>query len=159
MTATTERAEKTPRAVDDIERNKRRKANRQRRLARRRRIMRQLTIAAFVCLTVIVAGTTVFYSIQRTKLSDELEQKKAQLAQLDSEYVSLNARKDNAVDLKYVEQYAENVLGLVKMDRSQQEYLELEKTDQVEVYEGTSGVTKLVSNFVKSFNAIMSFLR
>ncbi len=159
MTTTTERAKTSPRAVDDIERNRRRKEKRQRRLASRRRIMRRLTIAAFICLTIIVAGTTVFYSIQRTKLSDEVEQKKEQLAQLNSEYVSLNAKKDSVVDLDYVEQYAENVLGLVKLDRSQQEYLELEKTDQVEVYEGSNGVTKLVSNFVKSFNAIMSFLR
>ena len=58
-----------------------------------------------------------------------------------------------------MEDYAKNVLGLVKMDRSQEEYLELQKTDQVEVNEASSGVDKLVSSFVKSFNAILSFLR
>ena len=66
---------------------------------------------------------------------------------------------ENRKILERINAYAENVLGLVKLDRSQEEYLELQKNDQVQVNEGSSGVEKLASSFVKSFSAILSFLR
>lgn len=125
----------------------------------RRKRMHMLALVSGGLVMIVLAVSTVFYSVHKTTLSDEVEQKKTQLAQLNSEYVSLKSRKENSVDLSYVEDYAENKLGLVKMDRSQEEYLELQKTDQVEVNEASSGVDKLVSSFVQSFNAILSFLR
>ena len=67
-------------------------------------------------------GTVVGY-IQVTDLTKKVEDKQAQLAQLESECTSLKAKKENSVDLSQVENYAENVLGLVKLDRSQEEYL------------------------------------
>ena len=63
------------------------------------------------------------------------------------------------MSLSEVEDYAENVLGLVRLDRSQEEYLAVEKPDQVEVNSGSSSMDKLVSSFVRSFNAVLSFLR
>ena len=124
-----------------------------------RRRIHILAMVAVCVLAVVLSVSTVVYHVQMTTLRDTVDQKKEQLAQLDSEYISLKAKKENAIDLSYVEEYAENKLGLVKMDRSQEEYLELQKTDQVEVNEASSGVDKLVSSFVKSFNAILSFLR
>ncbi len=154
-----ERDAAVARAVSDRNRTiNRRRRERQRALRRRKRI-HMLAIGVIVVMGVFIAVTTVSYSVQMTELKGQVEQKQAELAQLNSEYVSLNAKKENSVDLDQVENYAKNVLGLVKMDRSQEEYLELQKTDQVEVNEASSGVDKLVSSFVKSFNAILSFLR
>lgn len=134
-------------------------AKQYRRMRKRRRRLHQLMMGLIGVIVAFIAVSTVAYYVQVTEIKGEVEQKKVTLAQLKSEAVSLTAQKENAVDLSYVEEYAENVLGLVKMDRSQEEYLELQKTDQVEVNEASSGVTKLVSGFVKSFNAILSFLR
>lgn len=138
--------------------NSRRKRERQRMVRMRRRAHR-MAMGLIGAIVVLIAVATVSHSAQMTELKGLVEEKQTALAQLDSEYVSLNAQKENAVDLNEVEDYAKNVLGLVKMDRSQEEYLELQKTDQVEVNEASSGVDKLVSSFVKSFNAILSFLR
>lgn len=137
--------------------NKAKQERRRRRIRSRRMHMLALTSAGLI--VILLAVSTVFYSVKKTELSDVVEQKKAELAQLDSECIALTAKKENSIDLSYVEDYAENVLGLVKQDPSQEEYLELQKTDQVEVNEASSGVDKLVSSFVKSFNAILSFLR
>lgn len=129
------------------------------RLRRRRDRIRKLVIAAVFAVFMIGAVSTVVGYIQMTDLTKQVEEKKTQLAQLESEYISLNNKKQSSVDLSEVETYAENVLGLVKLDRSQEEYLELQKNDQVQVNEGSSGVEKLASSFVKSFSAILSFLR
>ncbi len=128
-------------------------------MVRMRRRAHRMAMGLIGAIVVLIAVATVSHSAQMTELKGLVEEKQTALAQLDSEYVSLNAQKENAVDLNEVEDYAKNVLGLVKMDRSQEEYLELQKTDQVEVNEASSGVDKLVSSFVKSFNAILSFLR
>lgn len=145
-------------AADKKAELKRAKRERKREHKRRQRGNRLAGLAAFAII-VVMCFSTMYYSAEKTKLKDEVETKKAQLAQLESEYISLNARKEKSYDLEQIEEYAKNVLGMVKMDRSREEYLELQKTDQVEVSNGSSGVEKLVSGFVKSFNAIMSFLR
>lgn len=144
-------------AVDhtDISKRKRERL----RVRRRKQRLRKLMISIICAVFAIGAVSTVSCYVRVTELKAEVEQKQDTLAQLESEYVSLNAKKENAVNLSQVEDYAENVLGLVKLDRSQEEYLELQKTDQVEVNEASSGVEKLASSFVKSFNAILSFLR
>ncbi len=162
MKENTERGFADIHAVDDreIRRKKIRAAKREReRKKRMRHRIHMLACGLAVVIVFVLAISTVACHAQMTRLSDEVNQKEEQIAQLDSEYISLQAKQQNAYDLSYVEEYAENVLGLVKMDRSQEEYLELQKTDQVEVNEASSGVDKLVSSFVKSFNAILSFLR
>ena len=137
-----------------------RKKKRERMRARRRKQRLRMLMMGIMCVVFAIgAVSTVSCYVRVTEMKAEVEQKQATLAQLESEYVSLNAKKENAVNLSQVEDYAENVLGLVKLDRSQEEYLELQKTDQVEVNEASSGVEKLASSFVKSFNAILSFLR
>ena len=50
-------------------------------------------------------------------------------------------------------------MGLTRTDSNQEEYLEIEKPDRIEVSSGSNGMQRLVASFVKSFSAIMSFLR
>lgn len=129
------------------------------RYRRSRMRIHQLVVGAILVIFAGVAIASVSCHVRMTELRDQVEAERQQLRQLESEAVSLSAKKENNVDLGDVEDYAKNVLGLVKIDRSQEEYLELQKTDQVEVNEASSGVNKLGSRFVKSFNAILSFLK
>ncbi|WP_432617710.1 hypothetical protein [Butyricicoccus sp.] len=153
------RRNQTPIPIDSAERRKLARKKERARLRRRRDRIRKLIIAAVFAVFLVGAVGTVVGYIQVTDLTKQVEEKNTQLAQLKSEYISLRTKKENSVDLSEVETYAENVLGLVKLDRSQEEYLELQKNDQVQVNEGSSGVEKLASSFVKSFSAILSFLR
>lgn len=153
------RRNQTSISIDSAERRKLAHKKERARIRRSKSRIRKLVIAAVFAVFMVGAVSTVVGYIQMTDLTKQVEEKKTQLAQLESEYTSLNAKKENSVDLSQVENYAENVLGLVKLDRSQEEYLELQKNDQVQVNEGSSGVEKLASSFVKSFSAILSFLR
>ena len=153
------RRNQTPIPIDSAEQRKMARKKERARIRRSRERIRKLVIAATIAIVMAGAVGTVVGYIQVTDLTKKVEDKQAQLAQLESECTSLKAKKENSVDLSQVENYAENVLGLVKLDRSQEEYLELQKNDQVQVNEGSSGVEKLASSFVKSFSAILSFLR
>lgn len=153
------RRNQTPIPIDSAEQRKMARKKERARIRRSRERIRKLAIAAMIAIVMAGAVGTVVGYIQVTDLTKKVEDKQAQLAQLESECTSLKAKKENSADLSQVENYAENVLGLVKLDRSQEEYLELQKNDQVQVNEGSSGVEKLASSFVKSFSAILSFLR
>ena len=153
------RRNQTPIPIDSAEQRKMARRKERARIRRSRERIRKLAIAAMIAIVMAGAVGTVVGYIQVTDLTKKVEDNQAQLAQLESECTSLKAKKENSVDLSQVENYAENVLGLVKLDRSQEEYLELQKNDQVQVNEGSSGVEKLASSFVKSFSAILSFLR
>lgn len=153
------RRNQTPIPIDSAEQRKMARKKERARIRRSRERIRKLVIAAMIAIVMAGAVGTVVGYIQVTDLTKKVEDKQGQLAQLESECTSLKAKKENSVDLSQVENYAENVLGLVKLDRSQEEYLELQKNDQVQVNEGSSGVEKLASSFVKSFSAILSFLR
>ena len=153
------RRNQTPIPIDSAEQRKMARKKERARIRRSRERIRKLVIAAMIAIVMAGAVGTVVGYIQVTDLTKKVEDKQAQLAQLESECTSLKAKKENSVDLSQVENYAENVLGLVKLDRSQEEYLELQKNDQVQVNEGSSGVEKLASSFVKSFSAILSLLR
>ncbi|MCI6830633.1 MAG: hypothetical protein MR896_00905 [Clostridiales bacterium] len=138
----------------------REKSSRERlRRQRKRRRMAMLRTVLACTVMVALAASVLHMKMVKTTLSDEIVEKKAAVADLDSEYTRLKAEKESSMSLSEVEDYAENVLGLVRLDRSQEEYLAVEKPDHVEVNSGSSSMDKLVSSFVRSFNAVLSFLR
>ncbi|MGN1014236.1 MAG: hypothetical protein ACI4PM_02635 [Butyricicoccus sp.] len=133
-----------------------RRRSQKRRRQKQARIF-QLVLAA--CIIMGLAAASVMQHITKTQLVNEVNSKQKMVSDLESEYTSLKAQQESSMTLAEIEDYAENVLGLVQLDRSQEEYLSVEKPDSVEVSSGSSGMSKLVSNVVKSFNAILSFLR
>ncbi|MDO5548204.1 MAG: hypothetical protein Q4F79_06920 [Eubacteriales bacterium] len=137
---------------EKVSRERRRKQRKRKRLA----VLRSMLAC---CVIVALAASVLHMKMVKTALSDQIIEQKQTIADLDSEYTRLKAENASSMTLEEVEEYAENVLGLVRLDRSQEEYLAVEKPDQVEVNSGSSGMDKLVSNLVRSFNAILSFLR
>ena len=147
---------------DGVEYNEtyREKVSRERSRRQRKRKRMAVLRVIMACLVVAALASAVLHlKMVKTELSDHLIEQQQTIADLDSEYTRLKAENASSMTLKEVEDYAENVLGLVRLDRSQEEYLAVEKPDQVEVNSGSSGMDKLVSSFVRSFNAILSFLR
>ncbi len=130
-----------------------------RRKQRQRRRLHLLAGMAAFCVIIALSTAIVVLSMIKTDLSDQVSELQARVDILDSEYTSLKAQEQSTMTLSEIEDYAENELGLVRLDSSQEEYISVEKPDQIEVKSGSSGMDKLVSNFVKSFNAILSFLR
>ncbi len=137
-----------------------RKALRQRRRKqRRRKRLRIMACAATLCTAIGLVIAIVGLNMVRNDLTTQVGKLQDKVDVLQSEYTSLKAQEQGTMTLTEIEEYAENKLGLVRLDSSQEEYVSVEKPDQVEVNSGSSGMDKLVSNFVKSFNAILSFLR
>ena len=67
------------------------------------------------------------------RLFNEISDLEAQLKALEAENITLAAEYESATSVKNVEDYAQNVLGLQKLDKSQIEYVELEGDTVIEV--------------------------
>ena len=88
--------------------------------------------AAFI-LAVLCA---VLYSkVESNTLFNEIHSLEQELKNLQSENITLAAEYESRTSLKNVEDYAENVLGLKKLDKSQIEYVELESDSVIEIVE------------------------
>lgn len=117
---------------------------------------------SFAACLVILAVTAVyilFCQMQLTQLTTEVSRKNDALSELTSENVSLTTKKMNSMDMEEVENYAVNRLGMVKMDNSQIEYVELTNPDTVTVANSGISLDALFAGLARSFSAIVEYIR
>ena len=93
------------------------------------------------CFTVVAIAAVyiLFCQMQLTQLSAEVGEQNDMLNELTAENVSLTTKQINSVNMDEVEEYAVNNMGMVKMDNSHIEYVELTNPDTVTVAD--SGVS------------------
>ncbi len=94
-------------------------------------------VKAAVILGVLFA--VLYGNVETNRLFNEITALEAQLSSLQTENIALAAEYESVTSLKNVEDYAENVLGLKKLDKAQIEYVELEGDTVIEVVEKDSG--------------------
>lgn len=124
---------------------------------RRARALRTQQLACFA-IVLTIAGVILYSQMTLTSLTREASVKQSTLADLESEYVSLKTQQDRALSLGYVEDYAQNQLGMVKMDSSQIEYIEINNPDRIEATQPSSSLSGMVAGLSKSFSAILEYL-
>ena len=124
---------------------------------RRAGALRAQQLACFG-LVLAIAGAILYSHMTLTRLTREAATQEAALETLGSEYVALKAQQDRALSLSYVEDYAHNTLGMVKMDNNQIEYIEMNNPDRIEVAQETTSLSGAMSGLVRSFNAILEYL-
>ncbi len=83
----------------------------------------KFTVRAFFILAVMCA--VLYGKVESNALFNEISDLEDQLASLQSENITLAAEYEARTSLKNVEDYAENVLGLKKLDKAQIEYVEI----------------------------------
>lgn len=101
-------------------------------LARVKKKIRFLTTAVFAFA---LAFAMIYGKVELSRLTNQQSELTAQLAQLEENNLSLESELEAKTSLVKVEDYAENVLGLTKLDKAQIEYIELENENVIEVIE------------------------
>lgn len=101
----------------------------------------------------------LFSQMKLTQLTSQISQGEAALDELNSQYVSLKTKQEQSLSLTYVEDYAQNKLGMVRMDASQVEYVEMANPEITEVTPEESTVGEAVSSLMRSFTAVLEYLQ
>ena len=113
----------------------------------------------FGTVVVVLCMTLLYHQMRLTKLTKDIGEKQASLETLQSEYVALKTRQEQTLSISYVEQYAQETLGMVKMDPAQVEYIELTNPEVTEVSNAKATLGDAVANLMRSFTAVLEYLR
>ncbi|MDO4944702.1 MAG: septum formation inhibitor [Ruminococcus sp.] len=90
------------------------------------------SIIGIIIVLALMAGM-IFGKVEISSLYAQRAELEAQLTQLQSENVSLQSELAEKTNMTKVEEYAENNLGLQKLDKTQIEYVEVEKQSVAEI--------------------------
>ena len=94
-----------------------------------RKIANMLSIAALLTLIIAVVATNAAITTTGTQIADIEDE----IVLLQSEKSYLEFTLESRMTLDQIESYAENQLGMVKMDASQKKYVELESENKIVV--------------------------
>ncbi len=86
-----------------------------------------------------------------------------QITRLESDENALNAKKEQMYNLTFVESYARDTLGMVKMDKSQVHYLEMDSGDKMVVAQaamgnGNTDGAGMLEQLSRAFSTVLEYL-
>ena len=114
------------------------------------------------CVFAVALGIVASY-MRLAAVNLENARLRQQITELKSDENALNAKKEQLYNLAYVEDYARNVLGMVKMDKSQVHYVEMDSGDRMVLAEasvsggGEQGAS-LLDRLAKTFSTVLEYL-
>lgn len=129
-----------------------------RKIRRARRLVTPLR-AIGVALIALLGVALIYSHMQLTELTSEISEREATLSELQSTNVSLSAKREELYSADYIAEYAQDVLGMVKVDASQMEYVELSNPEKIEVTGAGASVSGAVGTLVRGFTAVLEYLR
>lgn len=91
----------------------------------------KILVISFVLLSMFV--TMIYGRVKVDELDREIANVNTQITAAQSENVRLNMKLDSVISLKNIEDYAQNNLGMVKMESHQIEYINLSGEDSVQL--------------------------
>lgn len=106
-------------------------------------VVNVMSIAVIVSLIIGVLYT----NSEITQTANSISQVKKSITEIDSEKAYLEFTLESKMSLNEVEDYAVGVLGMVKMDSSQLEYVEIENENKIE--KGNDNLTEKIQEAVQ----------
>lgn len=114
----------------------------------RSRYVRAVTVYT-VALALLMAGT-VFSRMKLSETKANINKYSAALTELESENAYLSYQLESLVSLKNAEEYAVGTLGLVKLDSSRIEYVNLQDENVIEGGENDAPLSETVRAWADS---------
>ena len=104
----------------------------------------------------VLMGGVIYGKVQNASLQTEIAYQEEQVDILYSENVRMQTEIEGKSALKTVEEYAENVLGMQKLDKSQIDYITMESGNVVEIPEDSNNVFVRIKN---AFDDFVEYIR
>ena len=124
------------------------------RAARELRAFKRRVTAMTVVLALLMAGT-VYSRLVLSETKSDINACASELTELESENAYLSYKLESLVSLKNAEEYAVDTLGLVKLDKSRVEYVNLQKEN---VIEGSQNEAPLGETLREWFDSVIDSL-
>lgn len=105
-----------------------------------------------VLLALAALAMVISAKVEVTDIKSQINAQQKVVETLKSENTRMQAEIESKTSRKTVESYAENILGMQKLDKSQCEYISLESGNVIEIPESDDNI------FVKAYNKVSEFL-
>lgn len=116
------------------------------------------TIFLTAAVVFAIMFALLYGKVETNRLFGKITTLESQLSELESDNASLAAEYESKTSLKSVEEYAQNVLGLEKLDKSQIEYVEVEGDTVIEVVETeSSNIFVIIKNWFDDLFEYLGF--
>lgn len=114
-------------------------------------------IGVAVCglVVTILLFVMIYGKVQVSALYTQISQEREVVEILESENIRMQSQIEGNMSLKNVESYAEDVLGLKKLDKSQIVYIQIQNEDVVEVVDTEQNIFVSIK---EKFNSIIEYL-
>jgi hypothetical protein len=114
-------------------------------------------VSIFLCATMLFAmlAYMMYEKSETSKMYNQVARASARLDVLTTDNKRMNSELEAQMALKNVEEYAENVLGLRKLDQSQIEYVMVYDDSFVEIAEEEVGV---LGGFKKTMEKVLEYI-
>lgn len=109
-------------------------------------------VIGLVLVALVAFATVVSAKVEATDVRNQINEQQKIVNTLKSENTRMQAEIESKTSRKTVESYAENILGMQKLDKSQCEYISLESGNVIEIPEDEDNF------FVKLYNKVSDFL-
>ncbi|MDE6670992.1 MAG: cell division protein FtsL [Ruminococcus sp.] len=101
-------------------------------------------------------GAVIYTLDKRNTVYNTVTSMNKELSLAEAENVRLQSELESKMSAKNVEEYAENVLGMKKMDSSQIKYIKIQTDDVVNIPEREKGISAKLKSF---FDACVEYFR
>lgn len=115
-----------------------------------------LSIILISALAVVLFGTVIYSLDRRSTMYSRVSALNEELTLAEAENVRLQSELESKISAKNVEDYAENVLGMQKIDSSQIKYIEIQTDDVVNIPQQDEG---LIAKIKKFFERCVEYFR
>ncbi len=114
------------------------------------------SIVLVSALAVVMLGTVIYSFDRRNTMYNKVSSLNSELNFAEAENVRLQSELDSKMSAKNVEDYAENVLGMKKIDSSQIQYIEIQTDDVVNIPEQDES---LLAKLKRLFDTCVEYFR
>lgn len=115
-----------------------------------------ISIVLISALAAVLLGTVIYSLDRRNTMYSMVAALNEELNLAQAENVRLQTELESKISAKNVEDYAENVLGMKKIDSSQIKYIKIQTDDVVTIPEQDEGLLAKVKKF---FNRCVEYFR
>ena len=109
-----------------------------------------MTIILVSVLAAILLGSVIYSLDRRNTVYNEVASLNNELTHMEAENVRLQSELESRMTAKNVEDYAENVLGMKKMDSSQIVYIKIQTDDVVNIPQPEESLGTKIKKFFES---------
>lgn len=115
-----------------------------------------MTIVVISALAALLLGTVIYSLDRRNTAFNRVAKLNQELSRVEAENVRLQSELESRVSAKNVEDYAENVLHMRKIDSSQIKYIKIQQEDEVSIPKKDKSFKAKISNF---FDGLVEYFR